>query len=149
MDLIAELEMHKKERGEYFSDFEEYEEWCDKVLPLLKFVSGYETPFLEAKNNALISNSLGLDGEARASIDESISLVNQAIVYARRSQKNNTDKDRQDSKKKDALSTDKATLGWIINHVPVRVVLGFASGVLTALGVVFWFGVELCRRGIL
>ncbi|MCY9856263.1 hypothetical protein [Vibrio mediterranei] len=137
MGLVEELEKHQKSRGHNFGSLGDYEVWCDEVQPLLHFSEKHERNFENAKTAALVTYRIGSKEDAFNNINETIGIVNQAIILAK--SMNQQSKPEVDSKQDSLSYPEKITLVWLAKHVEVK----HWITLITLLVAVFGAGVKL------
>ncbi|NOJ25432.1 hypothetical protein [Vibrio coralliilyticus] len=118
MNLIEELEKYQKPRGYSFGCLENFEVWCDEVQPLLHFSEKHERSFEQAKTAALVTYRIGSKQDAANNINETIGIVNQAIVFAK-TMKAAVELEA-DREQESITYPEKVTLFWLAKHVEVK-----------------------------
>ncbi|UTW44507.1 NUDIX domain-containing protein [bacterium SCSIO 12696] len=141
MSLSEDLLRLRKDRvdGVPFETLIEFEEWADKVSPLLYFDTALKSSFEQSIISAKVTYRMGNKADSTASMNEAIGILNQAIVISE-----NAVKQECDAQKKELLPPEKITISWLLDHVEVK----HWVGVATIVASIFTAGMAFSGAGV-
>jgi len=117
LNLVQQLEALKKERSDSmpFNNLIEFEQWADKVLPLLNFSQSHYNKFDNAVTRSTVTYRMNNNIDAATNMNEAIGILNQAITIAK------TDKEKTQIISVSNLEAPaKVTINWLLTHVDFK-----------------------------
>lgn len=133
-DLLSKLKTLAYQRSEItpFGTHLEFQQWADKVLPLLAFDQRAQREFKSLVTTIEVQHSLRIEKQENININNLFGILNQAIISL---------ENRKLKALKSLEATEKITLQWVYKNASLNLYVWFFGLLIAALTSGFTLGI--------